>query len=129
MIAMVDTELVRLERCPVTPAVFGDYIDVYDIQQAVEDEVTVRIYYVVAGIRNTSISKTKAPSIILAFANYSAQTLHCIGSFFRVRLQNICPHLSKYERTRRLQMAPLEYLSDIVLWSWYQRLKCTCKVF
>ncbi len=28
-----------------TPAVFGDYIDVYDIQQAVEDEVTVRIYY------------------------------------------------------------------------------------
>ena len=28
-----------------TPAVFGDYIDIYDIQQAVEDEVTVRIYY------------------------------------------------------------------------------------
>ena len=28
-----------------TPAVFGDYIDVYDIQRAVEDEVTVRIYY------------------------------------------------------------------------------------
>ncbi|HEY6253739.1 MAG TPA: type I restriction endonuclease subunit R, partial [Candidatus Angelobacter sp.] len=28
-----------------TPAVFGDYIDVYDIQRAVEDEVTVRIFY------------------------------------------------------------------------------------
>jgi type I restriction enzyme R subunit len=28
-----------------TPAVFGDYIDVYDIQQAVEDGNTVRIYY------------------------------------------------------------------------------------
>jgi type I restriction enzyme R subunit len=28
-----------------TPAVFGDYIDVYDIQRAVEDEVTVPIYY------------------------------------------------------------------------------------
>ncbi len=28
-----------------TPAVFGDYIDIYDIQRAVEDEVTVRIYY------------------------------------------------------------------------------------
>ena len=28
-----------------TPAVFGDYIDVYDIQQAVEDGATVRIYY------------------------------------------------------------------------------------
>lgn len=28
-----------------TPAVFGDYIDIYDIQQAVEDGATVRIYY------------------------------------------------------------------------------------
>jgi type I restriction enzyme R subunit len=28
-----------------TPAVFGDYIDVYDIQRAVEDEATVPIYY------------------------------------------------------------------------------------
>ena len=28
-----------------TPAVFGEYIDVYDISRAVEDEVTVPIYY------------------------------------------------------------------------------------
>ena len=28
-----------------TPAVFGDYIDVYDIQRSVEDGATVRIYY------------------------------------------------------------------------------------
>ncbi|MBN7798745.1 type I restriction endonuclease subunit R [Parahaliea mediterranea] len=28
-----------------TPAVFGDYIDVYDISQAVEDGATVKIYY------------------------------------------------------------------------------------
>ncbi|MFL5629180.1 MAG: type I restriction endonuclease subunit R, partial [Ktedonobacteraceae bacterium] len=28
-----------------TPAVFGEYIDVYDIQQSVEDGATVRIYY------------------------------------------------------------------------------------
>ena len=28
-----------------TPAVFGDYIDIYDIQQSVEDGATVRIYY------------------------------------------------------------------------------------
>lgn len=28
-----------------TPAVFGDYIDVYDIQRGVEDGATVRIYY------------------------------------------------------------------------------------
>ena len=28
-----------------TPAVFGNYVDIYDIQQAVEDGATVRIYY------------------------------------------------------------------------------------
>jgi type I restriction enzyme, R subunit len=28
-----------------TPAVFGDYIDIYDIAQAVEDGATVKIYY------------------------------------------------------------------------------------
>jgi len=28
-----------------TPAVFGNYIDIYDIAQAVEDKVTVKIYY------------------------------------------------------------------------------------
>src|SRR5690606_1512032 len=28
-----------------TPAVFGNYIDIYDIAQAVEDGATVRIYY------------------------------------------------------------------------------------
>lgn len=28
-----------------TPAVFGDYIDIYDVQRAVEDESTVPIYY------------------------------------------------------------------------------------
>lgn len=28
-----------------TPAVFGDYVDIYDISQAVEDGATVRIFY------------------------------------------------------------------------------------
>jgi type I restriction enzyme R subunit len=28
-----------------TPAVFGDYIDIYDIQRGVEDGATVRIFY------------------------------------------------------------------------------------
>jgi type I restriction enzyme R subunit len=28
-----------------TPAVFGNYIDIYDIQRGVEDEATVPIYY------------------------------------------------------------------------------------
>ena len=35
-----------IERTDVnTPAVFGNYVDVYDIAQAVEDGATVRIYY------------------------------------------------------------------------------------
>ncbi len=28
-----------------TPAVFGEYVDVYDIEQAIDDGATVRIYY------------------------------------------------------------------------------------
>ncbi|MCY4491730.1 MAG: type I restriction endonuclease subunit R, partial [Thaumarchaeota archaeon] len=28
-----------------TPAVFGEYVDIYDVQRAVEDESTVKIYY------------------------------------------------------------------------------------
>ncbi len=28
-----------------TPAVFGDYVDIYDVEQAVEDGATVRIFY------------------------------------------------------------------------------------
>jgi type I restriction enzyme R subunit len=28
-----------------TPAVFGNYVDIYDISQAVEDGATVRIFY------------------------------------------------------------------------------------
>ncbi|MEM4398113.1 MAG: type I restriction endonuclease subunit R, partial [Candidatus Woesearchaeota archaeon] len=28
-----------------TPAVFGNYVDIYDVEQAVEDQVTVRIFY------------------------------------------------------------------------------------
>jgi len=28
-----------------TPAVFGNYIDIYDIEQSIEDEATVKIYY------------------------------------------------------------------------------------
>ncbi len=44
-----------------TPAIFGDYIDIYDIEQAVKDGVTVKIFYenrlsridIVAEARNT----------------------------------------------------------------------------
>ena len=42
-----------------TPAVFGNYIDVYDIEQAVEDGATVPIYY------ETRLVKSPALVIIL----------------------------------------------------------------
>jgi type I restriction enzyme R subunit len=42
-IGFTGTPIERGDRS--TPAVFGDYIDVYDIQRAVEDGATVRIYY------------------------------------------------------------------------------------
>ena len=28
-----------------TRAIFGDYIDIYDLTQAIEDEATVKVYY------------------------------------------------------------------------------------
>ncbi len=42
-IGFTGTPIEKADRS--TPAVFGDYIDVYDIQQSVEDGATVRIYY------------------------------------------------------------------------------------
>lgn len=37
-------------------AIFGDYIDIYDLQQAVEDDATVRIYYESPG-QNPSLGR------------------------------------------------------------------------
>jgi type I restriction enzyme R subunit len=42
-IGFTGTPIEKADRS--TPAVFGKYVDVYDIEQAVEDETTVRIYY------------------------------------------------------------------------------------
>lgn len=42
-IAFTGTPIEKVDRN--TPAVFGKYVDVYDIQQAVDDGATVRIYY------------------------------------------------------------------------------------
>lgn len=42
-IGFTGTPIERDDRS--TPAVFGDYVDIYDIQQAVEDGATVPIYY------------------------------------------------------------------------------------
>jgi len=42
-IGFTGTPIEKADRS--TPAVFGKYVDVYDVQQAVEDEVTVRIFY------------------------------------------------------------------------------------
>lgn len=42
-IGFTGTPIEREDRS--TPAVFGKYVDIYDIEQAVTDNVTVRIYY------------------------------------------------------------------------------------
>ena len=49
-----------------TPAVFGDYIDVYDIQRAVEDGATVRIYYE-ARLAKIKLAESERPKIDAAF--------------------------------------------------------------
>jgi len=45
-----------------TPHVFGDYIDIYDIQRAVEDGATVRIYYE-ARLAKLDLSEAERPRI------------------------------------------------------------------
>lgn len=45
-----------------TPAVFGDYIDIYDIQRAVEDGATVRIYYE-ARLAKLDLAEAERPKI------------------------------------------------------------------
>ena len=45
-----------------TPAVFGDYIDVYDILRAVEDGATVRIYYE-GRLAKIDLSEAERPKI------------------------------------------------------------------
>lgn len=45
-----------------TKNVFGDYIDIYDLQRAVEDEATVRIYYE-ARIAQLNLDESKRPHI------------------------------------------------------------------
>jgi type I restriction enzyme R subunit len=45
-----------------TPHVFGDYIDIYDIQRAVEDGSTVRIYYE-ARLAKLDLSEAERPKI------------------------------------------------------------------
>ena len=42
-IGFTGTPIEKADRS--TPAVFGNYVDIYDIQQAIDDKVTVRIYY------------------------------------------------------------------------------------
>ena len=42
-VGFTGTPLERDDRS--TPAVFGEYADIYDIRQAVEDNATVPIYY------------------------------------------------------------------------------------
>jgi type I restriction enzyme R subunit len=49
-----------------TPAVFGNYIDIYDIQQAVEDGATVPIYYE-SRLAKLGFDKSKLPDMDAEF--------------------------------------------------------------
>ncbi|HEX5166098.1 MAG TPA: type I restriction endonuclease subunit R, partial [Thermomicrobiales bacterium] len=49
-----------------TQAVFGDYIDVYDIQQAVEDGATVRIFYE-SRLAKLALAESERPTIDAEF--------------------------------------------------------------
>jgi type I restriction enzyme, R subunit len=51
-----------------TPAVFGDYIDIYDIQRAVEDEATVKIYYE-GRLAKIELEESQRPLIDSEFAD------------------------------------------------------------
>ena len=45
-----------------TPAVFGDYIDIYDVHQAIQDKATVPIYYE-ARLANLELKASEKPKI------------------------------------------------------------------
>ena len=55
-----------------TPAVFGDYIDIYDIQRAVEDEATVPIYYE-GRLAKLELNESERPKIDSEFAEVTEE--------------------------------------------------------
>ncbi|MDG6996151.1 MAG: type I restriction endonuclease subunit R [Nitrososphaerota archaeon] len=63
-IAFTGTPLELADRS--TKAVFGDYIDIYDIQRAVEDKFTVPIYYE-ARLAKLKLKEDERPKIDKAF--------------------------------------------------------------
>src|SRR6185437_7297570 len=64
-LAITGTPIEAADRS--TTAVFGDYIDVYDIQQAVEDGATVRIYYE-SRLAKLALKEEQRPRIDQEFA-------------------------------------------------------------
>ncbi len=66
-----------------TPAVFGDYIDIYDIQRAVEDGFTVPIYYE-ARLAKLSLKEDERPKLDQKFEEITEDQEYQI----RERLKN-----------------------------------------
>jgi type I restriction enzyme R subunit len=60
-----------------TPAVFGDYIDIYDIQRAVEDGFTVPIYYE-ARLAKLSLKEDERPKLDERFEEITEDQEHQI---------------------------------------------------
>ena len=61
-----------------TPAVFGNYVDIYDIAQAVEDGATVRIYYEsrLAKVNLSEEGKKLVADLDMEFDFENVETLH-----------------------------------------------------
>src|SRR6266567_5421955 len=65
-----------------TPAVFGDYIDIYDIQRSVEDGATVRIYY--AGrLAKLALDETERPKIDPEFEEVTEGAETSVKQYYR----------------------------------------------
>ncbi len=65
-----------------TPAVFGDYIDIYDIQRSVEDGATVRIYYE-GRLAKLALDETERPKIDPEFEEVTEGAETSVKQYYR----------------------------------------------
>jgi len=103
-----------------TPAVFGNYIDIYDIQRAVEDGSTVKIFYE-ARLAKLSLNETEKPKLDAEFEeitedeeeevrrklkNKWTRLEALVGSDRRINLiaEDIVKHFEEREDAMRVEM-------------------------
>jgi len=82
-----------------TPAVFGNYIDVYDIEQAVEDGATVRIYYE-SRLARLNLDEEKIPELDKEFDELTEGEEEAVSQKAKTKwtqLEAIVGHSSRIE--------------------------------